>query len=150
MQTRKTAQKILSDKITEKTAQNVTDAAILTFGSLVEKIHLAYQLNNVKLSTYTRNTLFCTAFKREVIGTDILVCKLNARYVREQFDQTGKSNSSKNEMLKRFKALIRWGYSNDYVEDIRYLDKLTPYKDSTNHQKAADKYLERAQTIDFT
>ncbi len=77
-----------------------------------------------------------------MIGQDILVCKINARYVREQFDRINKSNSSKNEMLTRFKALIRWGYSNDYIDDVRYLDKLKPYKDASNHKKAANKYLE--------
>ncbi len=140
-QTKKTAQRILEDKIREKTSVNSPDATNLTFGELVDK-YLAYQLNNVKLSTYTRNKLFCNSFKRDVIGQDILVCKINARYVREQFDKTGKSNSSKNEMLTRFKALIRWGYSNDYIDDVRYLDKLKPYKDSSNHEKAANKYLE--------
>ena len=72
-QTKKTAQKILEDKIREKTSMRSFDAANLTFGELVDKNYLAYQLNNVKLSTYTRNKLFCNSFKRDIIGQDILI-----------------------------------------------------------------------------
>lgn len=137
----KAAQKVLNDRISKKLSESSSEVDILTFGVLVDK-YLAYQLLNVKKSTYKRNKYFCYSFKRDVIGKDILVSKLNARYVRERFDRTKKSNSAKNEMLTRFKSLIRWGYKNDYIEDIRYLDKLTRYKDASKHAKVADKYLE--------
>ena len=33
------------------------------------------------------------------------------------------------EMLLRIKALLRWGYQNDYINDVSYLDKLENFKD---------------------
>lgn len=47
-----------------------------------------------------------------------------------------------NERLTRFKALIRWGYENDFLDDIRFLDKLKPLPDSTRAEKLASKFLE--------
>ncbi|MCM1162382.1 MAG: site-specific integrase [Bacteroidales bacterium] len=137
--TRKLAQSILNDKI--NAALEASDASNLTFGTLVDK-YLAYQQKNVKASTYARNSNFCSTLK-SILTPDILVSKLSARYIREQLDRTGKANGTKNEFIKRLKALLRWGYRNDYIENIAYLDKLTPYPDISAKQHVEDKYLER-------
>ncbi len=141
---KKAAEQLLAKRINEKLLAQSTDNANLRFGTLVNK-YLAYQLENVKFSTYRRNRDFCNSFKKKIIGSDILVNKLTSQYVKNRFDATKKSNSSKNEMLTRFKALIRWGYQNEYIDDIRYLDKLKCYKDSSAHEKVTDKYIEVAE-----
>ncbi len=137
--TRKLAQAMLQDKI--NASLESSDASNLTFGILVDK-YLAYQKENVKASTYARNSNFCNTLSG-ILKPDILVSKLSARYIREQLDKTGKANGTKNEFLKRLKALLHWGFRNDYVEDISYLEKLTPYADTSVKKKVEDKYLEK-------
>lgn len=44
--------------------------------------------------------------------------------------------------ITRFKALIRWGYNNDYVSDISWLDKIQPLKDNERKERLEKKYLE--------
>ena len=139
--TRKLAQTMLADKI--NAALSASDASNLTFEALVDK-YLAYQQKNVKLSTYRRNSVFCNTLKT-VLSPDILVDKLSARYIRQQLDRTGKTNGTKNEFLKRLKALLRWGYKNDYISNIAYLDKLTPYPEASARKKVEDKYLEKSE-----
>ena len=139
--TRKLAQSMLHEKI--NACLTVSDASNLTFGTLVDK-YLAYQKENVKLSTYTRNSYFCDTLKT-ILKPDILVANLSARYIREELDKTGRANSTKNEFLKRLKALLRWGYRNDYIESVAYLDKLTPYPDISAREKVEDKYLEKEE-----
>ncbi len=136
--TRKLAENILKDKINH--ALCTSDVSYLTFSELIEK-YLTFQKNNVKLSTYTRNKGCCNTLKK-MIGSDTIVSNLNARYIRECLDKSGNANSTKNEWLKRLKALIRWGYKNDYIENISYLDKLNNYVDNSRKLKAEDKYLE--------
>ncbi len=136
---RKLAQTMLNEKI--NAALETSDTSNLTFGTLVDK-YLTYQEKNVKLSTYARNSSFCNSLKI-ILQPDILVNKLSARYIREQLDKTGKSNGTKNEFITRLKALLRWGYRNDYIENISYLDKLAPYTDTSARKKVKDKYLEQ-------
>lgn len=138
---KKLAQSLLNDKINEALA--ASDTSFLTFGTLVDK-YLAYQKKNVKQSTYARNSTFCNTLCT-ILQPDILVVKLSARYIREQLDSTGRANGTKNEFLKRLKALLHWGFQNDYIENISYLEKLMPYPDTSAKKKVEDKYLEKKE-----
>lgn len=136
--TYKLAKEHLSIKI--DTILNSTDIDKVTLSMLIEK-YLTFQKDNVKPSTYRRN-FHCMNFFKNTFGEDTLVKQINARYIRERLDATGKENSTKNEFLKRFKAMLRWGYQNDYIESVEYLNKLTPYKDNTRKIELTEKYLE--------
>lgn len=137
--TKKLAEERLKEKI--DAAMTMSDVSFLTFSELVDK-YLAYQAKNVRQSTYKRNAL-CANFFLDTFGKDTLVRNLNARYIRECLDKSGRANSTKNEFLKRLKALLRWGYQNDYIESVEFLNKLAPYKDDTRKMKLEDKYLEQ-------
>lgn len=47
--------------------------------------------------------------------------------------------------MVRLKALLRWGYRNDYIEDISYLDKIERFKDVSHRKKIEDKFLESSE-----
>lgn len=133
--------KLAYSALLEKISKNTTQKSqIYTFSYVADK-YIEFQLKNVKLSTYERDKRFCNTFKT-IIDKDALMNNLNARYIKDCLDATGKSNRTKNEYLKRFKPMIRWAYRNDYIDDIKWLDKLSNYKDSSAHEKVADKYLE--------
>ena len=135
---RKLAEEMLQDKI--DASQNASDVSFLTFSDLVAK-YLTYQEKNVRISTYKRN-MYSTKFLIKALGKDTLVQNLNARYIREGLDKHCSNNSKKNEYLTRLKALLRWGYQNDYVDTVEYLSKLKPYKEESKRVKLEDKYLE--------
>jgi integrase len=115
----------------------------LTLGKLKE-LYLAYQKKAFKLSTYRRNyynlktTINC-------LGADILVSSLSAGYIKQKMDTLDLENGSYNEYITRFKAMLRWGYENDLVADIRYLDKLKKLQNDTRREKLVNKYLEREE-----
>lgn len=138
-QSRKQAQKALAEKIDR--AGNEPDK--LTLGELVEK-YREEQKRTVKMSTYARNYSACNSILN-ILGTDSMVGMLNAGYVRECFLATGKGPTTLNEFLTRFKALIRWGYRNDYIKDISYLDKLERFKDTPHRAKIEGKFLESSE-----
>jgi len=96
----------------------------------------------VKEVTYCRNK---TAVKTlvQMIGADINVSKLTAKIVSTALYDSGRDNSTLNELQRRFKAFMRWAYRNDYVEDVTWLKKLTPFPDLTTKEKNSEKYLER-------
>lgn len=81
----------------------------------------------------------------EMFGDNVLVDSLNAGYVRQILLDSGKEKSTLNEFLPRFKALVRWGYDNDYVKDISFLSKLKPFKDDSPKENIKGKYLEREE-----
>lgn len=77
-----------------------------------------------------------------LLGESTLVSRLNAGYVKEHFLSPEEGPGTFNERLARFKALIRWGYENDYIADIRYLDKIKPMHDREKKEKLQEKFLE--------
>lgn len=112
----------------------------LTLADLVEQYREDQKLT-VKMSTYKRNYFACKTLM-SILGENTLVNRLSAKYVRDRFLVTGKAPGTLNEHMTRFKALIRWGYHNDLISDISYLDKLEPFKDTPHKEKIQDKYLE--------
>lgn len=137
-QTRKIAQKTLNEKIEKK--MRVTPKKNVTFSELVNA-YQADQKKTVRPSTYKRNSSACKTLM-EILGKDILIERITAGYVRGKMAATGKAPGTLNEHLTRFKALIRWGYKNDFVKSIEFLDKIEMFKDIPHKQKIQNKYLE--------
>lgn len=140
--TRKQTQRVLNDKIAELLGNiSVTvKKEDLRFSELVE-LYRKDQLATVSKSTYQRN-YFATKSLIQILGADTLVDRLTAGYVREQLAMQNEKAGTTNERITRLKALIRWGYENDYIEDIRWLDKLKKFKDDEKAKKLEEKYLE--------
>ena len=115
----------------------------LTLGKLKE-LYLAYQKKAFKLSTYRRN-YYSLKTTVNCLGADILVSSLSAGYIKQKMDTLNLENGSYNEYITRFKAMLRWGYENDLVADIRYLDKLKKLQNDTRREKLVNKYLEREE-----
>lgn len=124
--TRKQAQATLDEKIAKKLSECASAAAVrkdkLRLSELVDLYRIA-QNNSRRSSTCSRNYYACNSLMR-ILGEDTLVEKLTAGYVNEKLQAQGESIGTTNERITRLKALIRWGYKNDYIEDIRWLDKL--------------------------
>lgn len=138
---RKQAQETLNEKITSLLASSY--APILQDKLTLEQLatfYLKAQERTVKSSTYTRNKF---AIKKilELLGEDTLCNRLTAGYIKERFNENAKP-STINERIKRFKAMMRWGYENDYLDDIRFIDKVKPVEDKAKADKLRSKYLE--------
>ena len=134
---RKLAIEMLNKKIQDKIP--ITNDK-LTLDGLIQK-YLDHQHKTVKLSTYERNYNSMQTIKK-MFGSDVLVERLSSPYINNTFLSSGKSPTALNELLRRFKALLRWGYKNDYIDNINYLDKIDSFKEPTKKEKIKDKYLE--------
>lgn len=143
-QSRKQAQKALAEKIRQAESGEPDK---ITLGELVEK-YREEQQKTIKASTYARNYSACNSIM-DILGSDIIVGRMNAGYIREALLATGKEPVTLNEFLTRFKALMRWGYRNDYVSDISYLDKLEKFKDTPHRVKIEGKFLEASELSDL-
>lgn len=134
-------------KLAAATLQSKIDSALhpeAPEGTTLEMLVEYYrkdQQRTVKASTSKRNYFACETLMN-ILGRDVLVDKLNAGYIRSRLLATDKDPGTLNEHIKRLKALIRWGYRNDFLEDIRWLDKLDLLKDISHREKIKDKYLE--------
>ena len=94
----------------------------------------------VKASTLRRHESKCRTFLR--IFGDVDVNKMTAGSVRARFFDYSDKPSTFNENLIRFKALMRWGYRNDFVRDVGFLEKLSPLKDDARREKLEAKFIE--------
>lgn len=138
----KRAQIALQEKINKK----LKDLSVplkkqnLTLSELAE-IYLEEQAKHVKESTLGRNAI---AIHKIVsyLGGESIVDNLNAIYVKNHLYVGTEKSGTKNERLKRFKAMIRWGYEEELVEDISWLNKLKPFEDKEKKKKLEEKYLE--------
>lgn len=138
-QERKKAMAVLNQKI--NAAQNKDKRDNFTLKQLIDA-YLSEKKMTTKQSTYRRNVTAAKTFLK-IFGEDTLVSKLTAKTVKDRLNATGKSKNTINEYIHRFKTLIRWGYKNDMIKDISFIDKLDKYKDDTRKSKLKDKYLER-------
>lgn len=140
-QSRKIAVKVLEEKIAKALTNSKPVEA--TMKILVDE-YLKDQERTVKKSTYTRNYHACNRLK-ELLGNDTIVERMTAKYVRDKLLSTGKEPGTLNGYLTRFRALVRWGYKNDLVRSISFLDKLEAFKDTPHKIKIQDKYLESSE-----
>ncbi len=139
-QAAKIARRELDQKIAELTACGRTGKD-MTLADLVEHYKVDQRIT-VKASTCRRN-FFAANKLLGLLGSDVLVEKLTANYIREKLTESGLPPATLNECLTRLKAMLRWGYKNDYIESVEYLHKLERFKDVPKKVKIADKYLER-------
>ena len=72
----------------------------------------------------------------------MLLDRIDATYVNAKFHAAGLTPTAYNGQLKYFKALIRWGYRNDYIKDASFLDKVIRAKDPIQKAKLQEKYME--------
>lgn len=137
----KQAQEALQNLIRKAVTANKTDE--ITLEELIQK-YRAEQIATVKQTTYARNYKVCRSLMR-VLGPQTVVGNLTAGYIRQAFLTSGKPASTLNEWLTRLHALLRWGYKNDYIANISYLDKLERYPDTPHRIKIENKFLESSE-----
>lgn len=135
---RKAALEVLNAKIQAVSADGPEKKEKLTLGKLIE-LYLSDQKGRIKESTYQRNKYVIHKLAA-LLGEDTLVPSLSAGYIRKAL--SGQKASTYNERMTRFKAMMRWAYENDYVDDIRYIDKIKVLPDSEKKQRLKEKYLE--------
>lgn len=146
-QTRKVAQRALDAKI-QAAVDHSDPAPEVTLEKLVDQ-YLAEQKVALKPSTYRRNS-FTASEALTVFGRDTLVNALNANYIRTRLIALDRTPEHKNELLKRFKGILKWGYRHDLTGDVSYLDKIERFKAAESHrEKIQDKFLESSELSDL-
>lgn len=137
--TRKFAQAELLKKI-ERKQNTVINNDNLTLQELYDR-YCDFQAKELKGATVRRNSISNRMVIR-YIGKDVLVNNLTALYVNDCFAKYGVEKKKLSEYIKRFKAMLRWGYNNDLHTNYAILSKLTVTNEISAHQKVKDKYLE--------
>lgn len=115
--------------------------ADITLGHLIEK-YREYQHLTCKQSTCTRNYHTENTFMK-LFGEKTIVDRLTIRYVKDRFIKSGKAPKTLNEYRKRFIAMIKWAYENDYLspeKKMELTEKFGEFKD--NSPQNDEKYLE--------
>lgn len=104
-------------------------------------VYLMQKEKEVKPSTHRRNTHECDTLVK-ILG-NVSVDALTAGYVKTRLMNYNPKPSTVNEHIQRFKEIMKWGYQNDYIGDISFIDKITKLKAISKHQKVKDKFLEK-------
>lgn len=138
---RKKAEQALLSRILSKTSGS--EPSGITLGAL-SNIYLDHKTRTTRPNTYQRDRYVLAAINR-ILGSDILVSKLQAGYIRQRFEAVDETPGWKNEKLRRLKAFLRWAYKNDYIDDISFLMKLDLFPDASRRAKIEDKYLESSE-----
>ena len=114
--------------------------------SQLYRLYFEYLDASVKKSTYARNVTAANGMMR-ILGKNIVVSNLTAAYVKQRLKEQNEKPGTTNERIKRFKAMIRWAYEEELLEDTRWLDKLKPSKDEEKRKKLEDKFLESDELL---
>ena len=117
------------------------EQSTLTLKTLSEAYY-AFQQREFKEQTATANkSKVATIIK--LLGEDKLVPDLTAPYVRNKL--WADRASTYNERLKHYKAMLRFAYREELVDDISHIDRLQRRKDDPVRVKVQDKYLEKEE-----
>lgn len=135
---RKKAMESLSERINSSMPVLTNDNTTL---DILFKAYTEYQSKTVKASTAVRNRITLSHLL-DLFGHDAIVNNLTAQYVKDTLINEGYAPGTMNEYIRRFKAMISWGYENDYCDNQELLKKLKSFKDVPHKQKIKDKYLE--------
>lgn len=135
---RKIAQAELARKI--DAASQKHEQKNVTLDTLLHA-YTAYQSHTVKRSTCRRNS-GTLSHLADLLGHDTIVNNMTAQYVKDTLISAGYAPGTMNEYIKRFKAMINWGYLNDYCDNPDLSKKLRCFKNTPHREKIRDKYLE--------
>lgn len=131
------ARRLLADRIRKELSALMLPTD-LTFKKLCD-FYIEWERENLKkqtaMSTEQKLNIIC-----KLIGPALHVSDLNAWYVKEKLK--AEKACTYNERLKIFKAMMRWAYANDFIEDVSFIAKLQRRKDDPVRIKDKDKYLE--------
>lgn len=117
---------------------NITES--ITLKTLQEE-YLKAQENMYKLATVKRNK-YITSTIIDILGADSIVDNITTQYVNRKLLDSGKPIKTLNAYITRFKAMLNWGYLNDYHDNYKLLTKLQQFKDKTQDVSITAKYLE--------
>lgn len=137
-QSRKMAQELLSAKI-RRFETISSDAQGITLRELLA----AYKSGaNAELRPQTVERNIREIKKAiEIIGPNIRADRLTARYITAKLNEWDAKNCTKNELVRRFSAFLRWAYKMDYIPSADFVSKLPHYADDVRARRC-DKYLE--------
>lgn len=138
-QNRNKAARELNDKIS-KACQLKSMPNQITLKALQQEYLQAQQLT-YKMSTVKRNETI-TTIVINILGPNVIVENLTAQYVNAKLLDTGKPISTLNTYVTRFKAMMNWGYLNDYHDNHKLTARLRLFKDTTQEANVTVKYLE--------
>lgn len=79
---------------------------------------------------------------KSILGADPIVGRLTAGHIRARFQESGKSSRTLNEYLVRFRSVLQWGFCNDLVSDISFINRVEPFPDESRKERIAEKYME--------
>lgn len=139
---RNKAEVALQLKIEGKKKESAQERKKLRLSDLVTAYVADLEANpDATPSTKKRNRIAVQSVSK-IIGPDILLEKLPEVDILGRLTATGETASRKNERLKRFGSLVRWGYRHNYIDNIQFLEKLTRFKDIPHREKIKDKFME--------
>ena len=110
----------------------------------MQKEYLKAQSVTFKQSTVKRNQII-TSSVIDLLGADAIVDNLTTQFVNSRLLGSGKQVSTLNTYITRFKALLNWGYINDYHNNMKLIAKLKPFVDPADDKEITSKYLEPAE-----
>ena len=135
---RKAAESVLKAKMEKLSAVLPS----VTVGELADA-YLKYQKKTIKPSSYVSTTQHISIIK-DALRPDALVARLSARYVADRLAAVSNTDGQYNRNVLYFKAMINWGYVNDYVQDKNWADKIQRIRISKDVDPAAC-YLEKEE-----
>ena len=138
---RKEASRLLKERIDAALAAQ-GEPERTTIGALIKK-YIGYQRTIYKESTVIQNEMQLEWFAKNM--GDVKPGELTAGAITEALNCSEKPNTWKNGKLKHLKALMRWAYSQEYVESIDSIERVRPWPETSAREKVREKYLEREE-----
>ncbi len=142
----RTARKIAEELLLKKINGLITageNANALTLTQLKE-YYIEAQKETVRKQTWYRNE-YTIDHALEIIGGNTPIDRLSAKDIVTRLKQSGKPHSTLNGYIVRLKAMLRWGYENEYLDNISFVDRIKSFPDKERVVKLQDKYLETGE-----
>lgn len=142
-QTRKTAQRILAEKIKQRIAESTkTPETDLTLGEVTERFLTALEQEGVVRDSTIKAYRMTSKKLLEVIEPDTPINTLTAVFINDQLRSSGNSTAWINRCAHRLKHTLKWANQNGYLQDSSLISGIKTYTNREAKEKLRDKYLE--------
>ena len=143
--TRKAAEKVLQERIRQyMVSKSTVPNKSLTVRELITTFNESRKKDPAVKESTAKASENASKAAEKLLGENTLVSALSAGYIKKQLINANEEPVRMNGRLKTIKTILNWGYHNDLVDDVSYLDKLKKWKEPKSYTKRIeDYYLER-------
>ena len=122
---------------------SLTNKKDYTLSEIIDR-YMEYQKRNCTPASVSTYQGFCNTVKR-IFAEDILISNINTTYFYKCLDLNITKNTTKNNIIKKFKPIIKWAISEELIKEAPWINRIRLYRTENIKKDISHKYMEKEE-----